>query len=918
MLRFTTLALPAFCSLIPLLPAAETPPAPAPAQAAPAPEDAAATQEELKKNRSYQSGLAALQKNLASQAVIQFDKALKTKDMSDAAREQIILRLAEAYVRNDKAAEAIALYAALPDGKSPAYWSGLAFAKAGRYVEAEPLLASIPAEDPLYGAALQALAYVSRQAGDQDVLADTLQRMIALDDKELKTKAQLALAEQKLDNGDLKDVQPLLDAVLKAEETDKLAASLRPVATLLDIRKETALKNYDRAEKLCNELIDTKGNTDFIKDSAKLEKACIRISRAKNQPAPSAAADDADISDNNGAGEQTIRQFIDSTPNSTLLPEAFAILKANDAFALDPTMMAKLHEWEKSKNTNLGPIARLHLAEQNYLRNNREDALALVRKGIEAAPRHAATQNLLLMGVQWLISDGKVDEAKKLMDKSSMNTARALFQRGYIAYREGRYAEAEAAFSEARSLANDSQMAATTMNTALAALMDGHTTQADALAKAEKNDPELYARLQYQRAHFLAHYKPEDARKALESFIKTYDTPPAPSDTNGSATPEVKPPSPAIRHDVARAHMDLVQLLRSSSPRRARTYMERLDGMDASDWDKNLIRRRALLRIALEEAQTQYPEAIAATRKALQEINDPEAAAALHLKLGDLLYRSERYGDALQSLTTFMESYPESPLRDAATFLAGKAAAKVTTSSSLAAAADLFRECVARRGNYAPAAAIERASIFKRMGKIQEALNELSDEFIATLKPGDKALALSTKADAWQTLAEKDPAALTKARDLCTQLLELTDLPLAWTFRGLAQRAQYAEKAGDTESALADYQQIMAHDPSALESAPRQHWYWYYLSGFSSIHLLEQQGNHIAALAIANALANTSGPRAQDAANLARRIRLENFIWDDSRTLLKERPATEEKQPAANPETNGETPIAEPVPDGQP
>ncbi|WP_031930274.1 hypothetical protein [Akkermansia muciniphila] len=85
----------------------------------------------------------------------------------------------------------------------------------------------------------------------------------------------------------------------------------------------------------------------------------------------------------------------------------------------------------------------------------------------------------------------------------------------------------------------------------------------------------------------------------------------------------------------------------------------------------------------------------------------------------------------------------------------------------------------------------------------------------------------------------------------------------------------------EQKKALDDYASILAHTPSGSSANKRRDWHWFYNAGFASIRLLGQLQDWDGALALAKKLAQTSGPRAREAAAYARRIQLEHFIWQD-------------------------------------
>jgi hypothetical protein len=56
---------------------------------------------------------------------------------------------------------------------------------------------------------------------------------------------------------------------------------------------------------------------------------------------------------------------------------------------------------------------------------------------------------------------------------------------------------------------------------------------------------------------------------------------------------------------------------------------------------------------------------------------------------------------------------------------------------------------------------------------------------------------------------------------------------------------------------------------------------WYYRAGFLAIELLEKSGQWEGAARMAERLAQAGGDRAIEAKDVATKIRLERFLWDD-------------------------------------
>ena len=289
----------------------------------------------------------------------------------------------------------------------------------------------------------------------------------------------------------------------------------------------------------------------------------------------------------------------------------------------------------------------------------------------------------------------------------------------------------------------------------------------------------------------------------------------------------------------------------------------------------------ARLNILEAESRQEWPSAIQACRQAIALDSEGKQADMLYLKLGELLYKNGDFHEAQLVLQPFPSKYPGSPLQAAALFLAGKAAQQSNTGNTLKAALNIFKTLGAGDTPFAQPARIEEASVLLRMGEADQCIAALENLLSSPLPRYMRLLALSIQADAWVTKEDTHSDTLRKAINLCTEILDTPNLGLAWKFKALTQRAQFYERMNDQKKALDDYASILAHTPSGSSANKRRDWHWFYNAGFASIRLLGQLQDWDGALALAKKLAQTSGPRAREAAAYARRIQLEHFIWQD-------------------------------------
>lgn len=136
-------------------------------------------------------------------------------------------------------------------------------------------------------------------------------------------------------------------------------------------------------------------------------------------------------------------------------------------------------------------------------------------------------------------------------------------------------------------------------------------------------------------------------------------------------------------------------------------------------------------------------------------------------------------------LQPFPSKYPDSPLKAAALFLAGKAAQQSNTVNTLEAALTIFQTLGAGTTQFAQAAKIEEASVLLRMGKADQCIAVLDELLSKPLPRYMRLLALSIQADAWVTKEDTHSDTLRKAINLCTEILNTPNLGLAWKFKPL-------------------------------------------------------------------------------------------------------------------------------------
>lgn len=831
--------------------------------------DGAVDQEPRITSVSFQSGLKALQEGLPAVAVNHFNKALSAgpqKGKEWTAQEAVVIKqfLAEALVRAGKSLEALAFYASLPESSGNTYWKAIALIQQGRLTEGLRLLDGISGEEGRRDDVLEAKAYAGMLLGDKALERSSLEGLAGSGNVRTAARARIRLAQGLLDEDKAAEADqvlaPVLEEGVKAEIGD-----IYPYVKVVQARVLAAMGKWDEAKAIDAELIASAKVPVKMKDLARVSMALSEMkaggSAGKGEVAVQADHDSEVPAAAVITGEDQLVSLIGIRPDSALLPSAFQALIDEKTFLTNPQAFEKLVSWTNQTDSNRQPLASYALADTYYKRNEPDLAFETVQKGLRTNPDHPVVRKMVLETVARLIRAGKYDEAAGLIESYPHEDAGVYFNSGLVAYGKKDYENAARFFDKSAAMAGERLARAAYYNANLNALAMGDERKQASLIKAVEEMPRLQQTLAYEQAHYAAQNFEPGAIEKLKQFIEEY------------------PDS----EDRVAAILDLAELALNISPPRldlAREQIGALNGMKLTEEEEV---RLACLDILLPESQQIWPAAITACQEALKRFPDSPKAPDMKLKLGELFFKNGNFNESLMILQSFSRDFPDSSLKEEALFLSGKAAQQCDTEDSLQKALNIFVDIADSTSRFSKAATIEVASIQQRMGQYRQAIETLDRFLTRKLSRQMRSLALSIQAEAYSSLTgpDEEKGALDKARGLCTQILETPNLMPWWRFSILSQRAQYAERAGDSDAALEDYYAILSYFPD-VQSLNRKDWYWFYTAGFSAIHILENKQDWANAFAIAMRLSRTTGSRAAEARNIARRIQSEHFIWNDS------------------------------------
>jgi hypothetical protein len=122
-------------------------------------------------------------------------------------------------------------------------------------------------------------------------------------------------------------------------------------------------------------------------------------------------------------------------------------------------------------------------------------------------------------------------------------------------------------------------------------------------------------------------------------------------------------------------------------------------------------------------------------------------------------------------------------------------------------------------------------------------------------------------------------------------VIDHDDISRFWKNQASVYKGLSLEKLEDADHALEIYYDVVSREPeSGLKNGEAPEFTWYYRAGFAAISLLEKRQQWKAAVRLADKLALTSGLRAAEAAEMANRLRLEHFVWEEPEELAAGKP----------------------------
>lgn len=688
---------------------------------------------------------------------------------------------------------------------------------------------------PLYVALAALPEYASRAAvGQARVLRQLWRSREAVAVLKARSKAApgdeavaIELAEQLLDSG------------------DPAAAS----AAMSGLQSVSARANYLRGRILLaqGEPAQARAVFDTITSCPGRLAAGLAIARAESELQLKEPAE----------AEKILESFIEEKSFLPGLAEVFAALDHVYA-AQTSASSTELRRWsdDSSKALRAG-YALFYLARNESRTGNASRGRDLYAEFLAKYPENPLGLDARAELAASLLAEGQASQALTLLESDS--GGRAAFLRGRAQAALGQYKAAGASFLDAGEEVPLEREALA--NAALCTMLSGvpdEKNEAVARLRALPSGAAVLDRFEFLSAMHLAAQRSPSAAARLAAIAD-------------SASPH------AAQARLALAEWDAALLDYSG----AKAQLRRVSTQDGSS---PVVQERAAA-LAVFVADNGAPEAEAEVKRLAEDFLKayPESTFApeIHMKLGEMYFRRGDYLAARGEFVDVAEKFPDSPLAEKAVFLTARAMERSMDPKTMLEAIGLYESVAAKGGTLAARARLAQAMLFNALKKPKDALG-VFDKILAS-KP-DAELRATALTEAGETLlaeGDKDPANYQRAIAAWKQLTDDPTTSRMWSNQAWFRIGTAYEKLNQPDAALDAYYTVISRGPQDPKGGGEPEYFWYYKSGFEAGTLLQEKKLYKEAIAVYEKISAVDGPRAGEAAERIKKLRLENFIWED-------------------------------------
>jgi hypothetical protein len=838
----------------------------------------------------FRAAEAALADGLPEVAGVKAERLLQRQTWTRAEVRDLATFAAEAWARA-RSAEQVLKLAEAHDLHEESFWRAQALVLRGDLAEArEELVSSRETRTPK---ARLLLAQILTALGEHDAAPEELEPLLEQGTAEERQHARLLLAEIDIAGGRLHAARQNLDAL--ADPADPVAGLLRTRCHLLAGEVKAA------RESLQGVLDATRGGERNHHAAAVLMAEVLLLEKLPEQAWEHLIKhlDSAAVSSMWTEAFNLLDRAWLARPEPRSIPEPVLawILRGNTAQQTPATSPALAQAISEFSGHAAFICARWLVAQERDL-----EATGLLESLLQLHPDHPRTNAALRLAIEIYTRLKADDRALALAEVwraqfgGETGSTRVDFLAGDIYFRRGDYLQAQDAFQGAANMATTlSERRRALFNAAVAAVQGGDLVlylgllaQLEVAGGTQAGTTDSAADLELDKALQAAAGRQDGAEDALRTFLTARPYHPRRVEAQIALAEWMLLASPP-RVPEAQAMLDAIQLPAN---------MEKNAATDS------LRQRIDYTRLWLREASGDLKAVITEGPAFAKNWPASPLLVDVLMKTASAHFQLEDFASARTQFEIIAKAHPGSPHADSALYFAALSAMSVMSAEGRERALGIWEDLGKKGGPLAIPARRQQALVLRRQGDLAAALKVL-DQILATsrLDRETRRLTLCEKAEVLLLNGKKEPKSLEDATKLLRSFLTEDDsLPLLWRARAGFTLATVLHDAGsDAEALEACYDVLRAAD-TAPPANPAE-YLWFTKAGFFGIELLEAAHQWEPAARLAEQIAELPGDRAQDARQLATKIRLAHFLWDGPKPTPPVQPAPAPAETKSEPKT---------------
>ncbi|MFT5466110.1 MAG: tetratricopeptide (TPR) repeat protein [Verrucomicrobiales bacterium] len=798
----------------------------------------------------FKAALQALQDDLPSVAADKFKRLYADPNSTDAERALIGQRLLESLGRAGRAIEllsrshddAVANHSATP------FWKAVALVRLERLADAEQLLAPFGdfPEDPLFFQAVMTranlLVALKKPAEARESLNSLLEN---LPSDAVRRSVVLKAAEASLLAGDTAAAEETLGPLLELR-----MGKPDPEIDYLLARVALAEERFGAAEPGFRKLIE--GQNQQIGDGARLGLADLLAARGR----PDDAVDE-------------LVKFANQRPESPQLRAVFQRLEQLD-FLSRERASAILKTWAEDEHRERRAFAEFYLARAEKRSGGVEAVIEPLEMFRDEFGGHFLLPVAMLELGSAYVEVGKPEEAVEILKPlrkadPGPELGRAIaFLQAQAQFEAGEFDKATEQFA---AVATDEPNAA--FNRAVAALYAENVEVFQLELQRfglQPDGAEMEADLMLERGLFHAAQGDRSALISLKEFMRLF--------------PE--------HERAAEAQLVIAELLLLDFPPQPVAAQAALESARSSGLPEELEEQADYVNFWIAAIGEELEPMVEAANAFFESWEASPRRGEIRLRLGEIYFARKDYPNAQNHFELIVEESPDDPNAEIALFLAGKSASLSMSEAGLDRAIKHWGIVFDQKGPLAYEALRQQAVAKLKQNQPDQALRVLED-VLAAKGEIDEAVELAALMNVGQAYFLKSGdhelpiQMLVAAIDVYNQIITRPSVTRFWKNQAAVRKGRCLELIEDEDLALETYYNVVSRSPVAdLNENEAAEYTWFYRAGFAAVSLLQGREEWRAAVKMSDRLASTSGSRASEAFEMAKKLRLEHFIWDEA------------------------------------